>query len=771
MREKLNVFPLVLGLLCLCLPLTAQIPQPGSEGRAKLPWLTSYPEALKRAERDKKPVLLDITTDWSSWSKKMERETFADKEVQKELGDYVLVRLNAEEEANADVVKEFGADSYPTFLVLNAKGEVVGQSEGFMDVKEMKAFLQKHRDLFKGNPLGYKEVQLPPDDPLFAALDKAGKLSEKARETGYAQVLDYYECKIQPDGRDRAVIRSTYLVLDDQAFGLPEPTRVYDSTRFKITFKSIRLLNDRGQGREVDTRLAKVENVYSEESIYWDVKRLTLNIPKLKKGQVLDVIEEWERQPVMPRTFFMRWNTGMKVLIDSDLILTFPKNFPLQSKAHNCPTPFTVKSLPEGWVQWRLKTSNLEPAEPEPYSSPLDAWEGVAIYTPITLDDLAKWYNGLCKGRDQLPPEAKTRLREIMSKHPEAEGRLQAIMDWVTKDIRYVSLAFKDSTHQPHPVKDTLGRKYGDCKDQALLVMALCREAGFQAHLVLLGQEFGEDPDLDTLAVEKFDHCIVQVTARDKTYYLDPAAGPRKVGQMVRQYAGAPAVVIQGNHGKIITLPPYDTQANQEHTHAIFEITPDGGGIITEKMRRTGELAKQSKEEIKETGVDKVRRVLEERFKGVGGKVLEFSMTQPTDEGEVFEINLKIRLPRIGVKLADGLMLQLGGSPVINPEIISEERRYPFRFHATPPVKRTFEILLPEGAKLADPPESLEINEPFLKAYRQFKVSDQKVTLEEHFEFLSSRLPASDKDKVRETLRRWHENRTMAHRIKLPKKP
>ncbi|WCJ58245.1 thioredoxin family protein [Fontisphaera persica] len=770
MREMPRIFPASVLFLSLLLPLAAQIPQPGSEGRAKLPWLSSYTEALKRAERDKKPILLDVTTDWCSWSKKMERETFADKEVQKEMSDFLLVRLNAEEEANESVVKEFKVSSYPTLLVLNYKGEVVGQAEGFLDVKDMKVFCQKYKSVFKGNPLGYKEVQLPPEDPLFAALEKARKLSDKAREQGYAQVLDYYECKIQADGRDRALIRSTYWVLDDEAFGLPEPERVYDSARFKITLKSVRILNERGQGREVDTRLAKIENVYSEESIYWDVKRISLDIPAVKKGQILDIIEEWERQPIMPGEYFMRWNTGLKVLVDSDIILTFPKNFPLKYKAQRCPTPVEEKILPDGWVQWRLKTSNLEPAEVEPYISPLDLWEGVIFHTRLTPDDLAKWYTGLCKGRDQLPPEAKTRLREILAKHQGAEERLQAIMDWVTKDIRYVSLAFKDSTHQPHPVKDTLGRKYGDCKDQSLLVMALCREAGFQAHLVLLGQEFGEEPDPETLAVEKFDHCIVQVKTKEKIYYLDPAAGPRKVGQIVKQYASHPALVIEGNKGSIVTLPPYDTQANKEHTHAIFEITPEGGGVIIEKMRREGEAARRSKEEIKDTGVDKVRRVLEERFKSAGGKVLEFTMTKPTDEGDVFESYLKVRLPRVGMKLADGLMLQLGTTPAINPEIIGEERQYPFRFHATDPLRRTFEIILPEGAKLADPPESIEINEPFLKAFRKFKVEDNKITLEEHFEFLTARLPASDKDKVRETFRRWHENRTMAHRISLPKK-
>ncbi|MCX8156385.1 MAG: thioredoxin family protein [Verrucomicrobiae bacterium] len=770
MEEKPKVFPLVLWLCCVCLPLNAQIPAPGSEGRTKLPWLANYTEALKRAEREKKPILLEVTTDWCSWSKKMERETFADKEVQKELGEFVLVRLNAEEEANESVVKEYGVDNYPTLLVVNFKGEVVGQSDGFMDVKDMKELLQKHKVLFKGNPLGYKEVQLPPKDPLFAALEKAGQLAEKAREGGYVQLLDHYEGKIQADGRERAVVRSTYLVLEEDAYQLPKPSRTVDTSRMKVTFKTVRILNERGQGREVDTRLVKTENVYVDESIYWDVKQVELPIPALKKGQILDIIEEWEKEPIVAGHFFLRWSTGWHVLIDSDIILTFPKNLPLRRKAQRCPTPVEEKTLADGTVQWRLRTSHLENDSMETFTSGMDYWEGMIFYTPLSPDDVARWYSGLCKGREQLPPEAKSRLREIMGKHAGAAERLQAIMDWVTKDIRYVSLAFKMSTHQPHPVKDTLSRKYGDCKDQSLLVMALCREAGMEAHLVLLGEEFAEEPDLETLSVEKFNHCIVQVKTGGKTYYLDPAAGPRKVGQMVRQYASQPALVIEGQQGKVVTLPAYDTQANRDHIHVIFEITPEGGGIITEKMRREGEPARQYKEEIKDTNRDKFRKALEERFKGAGGKVLEFSVTSPTEEGEVFESLLKVRLPRVGMRLANGLMLQLGNTPTMNPEVITEDRQRPFRFEASDPLRRTIEVILPEGAKLADEPESLEIQEPFLKAYRKFKVDGNILRLEEHFEFLPARLPVSEKDKVRETFRRWHENRTMAHRIELPRK-
>src|SRR5690242_3429716 len=156
--RRASVWVAMLSLIC---SLSAQVPDPGSEGKIQLQWLKDYPTALKKAEAEKKPLLIDITTDWCGWSKKMERETFADTSVQKELRSFVLIRLNPEaSEQNGKLAESYGADSYPTLIVANYRGEQIGEDSGYKNPKELLEFLQRFLRPFKGNPLGYKTVQL-----------------------------------------------------------------------------------------------------------------------------------------------------------------------------------------------------------------------------------------------------------------------------------------------------------------------------------------------------------------------------------------------------------------------------------------------------------------------------------------------------------------------------------------------------------------------------------------------------------------------------------
>ncbi len=96
----------------------------------------SLNEALAAAKQENKMVFVDFYTDWCGPCKKMAREVFP----QKKVGDYlnakfVCIKLNAEKEGKADA-QQYKVKAYPTFIVMDAKGEVLVDIKGSMEADQ-----------------------------------------------------------------------------------------------------------------------------------------------------------------------------------------------------------------------------------------------------------------------------------------------------------------------------------------------------------------------------------------------------------------------------------------------------------------------------------------------------------------------------------------------------------------------------------------------------------------------------------------------------------
>ena len=82
------------------------------------------------------------------------------------------------------------------------------------------------------------------------------------------------------------------------------------------------------------------------------------------------------------------------------------------------------------------------------------------------------------------------------------EARVRAVYNFVVANTRYVGLEFGIHGYKPYKVTQVLARRFGDCKDKASLLLALLREVGVEADLVLVRTRRGGrlDPQPASLA-------------------------------------------------------------------------------------------------------------------------------------------------------------------------------------------------------------------------------------------------------------------------------
>ena len=116
----------------------------GRAGAQEGRWLTDYKAAVDQAKTDNKNLLLDFTgSDWCPWCIRMDKEVLDTKEFK----DYaaknlVLVLVDFPQhkqqpqkvqDQNNDLQKQFGADGFPTFVLVDKDGKVLGQQVGYLE--------------------------------------------------------------------------------------------------------------------------------------------------------------------------------------------------------------------------------------------------------------------------------------------------------------------------------------------------------------------------------------------------------------------------------------------------------------------------------------------------------------------------------------------------------------------------------------------------------------------------------------------------------------
>jgi len=93
--------------------------------------------ALTQGQRLEKPVMVDVYTDWCTWCKKLDTDVYSRPDVNAALNDFVAVKVNPETDPEARAFAEkMKVEGYPTILFLNAKGEEVHRSGGYVDGPE-----------------------------------------------------------------------------------------------------------------------------------------------------------------------------------------------------------------------------------------------------------------------------------------------------------------------------------------------------------------------------------------------------------------------------------------------------------------------------------------------------------------------------------------------------------------------------------------------------------------------------------------------------------
>jgi len=328
--------------------------------------------------------------------------------------------------------------------------------------------------------------------------------------------------------------------------------------------------------------------------VYTDYHEKHISVPSLRPGDVLEYeVVRTTANPLTPNQFWTSYNFAEKgIVLDEQLEINVPKARHIKLKTR---PGYDPKVTEEGdrriyrWTRSRLKDTDTGPAR-KPRSE-ADQIPSVGLTTYQSWEDLGAWYAFLEHDRRKPDASVKAKADELVKGKSDDTEKVKALYDYVSRNIRYVSLSFGLGRYQPHAASEVLANGYGDCKDKNTLLAALLQSQGIESSSVLIGAQHKLDPDVPSPS--QFDHVITRVPVAGKEIWLDSTSGVMPFSMLMPQLRDKQALAILPDGKAGLVRTPADLPfATSDQTHVNASLGEAGGfsAKVSAVMRGDREL-------------------------------------------------------------------------------------------------------------------------------------------------------------------------------------
>ena len=318
------------------------------------------------------------------------------------------------------------------------------------------------------------------------------------------------DVEIRPDG---SVLERTHLRvrLDEPAdFERWSPHFIYLDENRELVTVSASVTRSDGQTVKVSRKDLDTHEVASGGELHSSRAFRSVTFPVSPVGSVLAVDYEVRERP---------WFPGGEVSLGSDEAVQALR--------------VSVRGAGSGWrfrIDGALPGLAVEetaggvtvtaaglPALAPPEEAPGSAQEGAVLRyawgDAAGWEGVGTWYEGLLVQVPRNAEPVRQKARELIAGLPGKRERLDALAAFARRQVRYVAVEVGIGGYRPHPPQQVMERLWGDCKDKALLLVEMLREAGIEAYPALIRLDPQDRVDREFPSPFQFNHMIVAVVA------------------------------------------------------------------------------------------------------------------------------------------------------------------------------------------------------------------------------------------------------------------
>jgi transglutaminase-like putative cysteine protease len=443
--------------------------------------------------------------------------------------------------------------------------------------------------------------------------------------------------------------------------------------------------------------------------LYDDRRRLVAPLPAVGPGAIVEQeLTLVEREPMLGVGTYREQVIAHGVPVrHARLVVEVPAGASLQWTTRALPADPPRETVSAGRRRLEFDYRDLTPVEDAEAGTPPEA----ASYRSVLFSSGRSWAEVAARYAQVVEEAlAGADLAALASQAGTGGSRaeiVERLLALVHREVRYTGLELGAASVVPRAPAETLQRKYGDCKDQAVLLAALLRAAGVPAHVVLLKAGFDADVDPSLPGFGGFNHAIVQIPG-EPVLWIDPTDPYARAGELPEADQGRLALVVEPATAGLVRIPETVAADNRQVDTVEFELAELGKARLTVRQELTGGLERQMRSFLSFLEGSERREEMQEllAIRYMGEKLESLEAPEPGNLSRPLQLRMSIQEVALGETdlLSAAVAVPLGVLLDDLPGVLSEAgdaeappRRSDFRFEVPFVHEARYRVVAPLG--------------------------------------------------------------------------
>ena len=345
------------------------------------------------------------------------------------------------------------------------------------------------------------------------------------------------------------------------------------------------------------------------------------------------------------------------------------------------------------------------------------------------------WWRDLIKEKTAADEAIRAKAKELTAGLNSPRDKIEALFDFVKRQIRYVSINLGKTGYEPTSAKEVFENKYGDCKDKSTLLISMLQVAGITAHYVLIPTHFSANLIRDIPFPFQFDHCIVAVQQKDGYLFLDPTDGECRFGYLPAVDQNRDVLIFKDHEVIFAKTPVEKPQASGKFSQQAIRIGTDGSIEVSTTETYRGDFDSFRRWFYLHRSPTQIKEGFEQRVDAIspGARLIEYSHSDPLDFKQPFYEKFKYHAPDYCQRARDILTFRIPAIGSACLESGKNKRRYPLDIWRRVYRSNRTQITLPQGYEVYWLPDPIEIKCPYFEFRSNYREEYGKVIYTQEF--------------------------------------